>query len=307
MWQERALAAPPRITPDDMHRLGQLLRSHPWQFARTMPDNPHHYTLVKTWPRPSEFFWCVETMRAHGYEEWYGGKPYVMFNVNEHKYWTMGAVVRETILINRKALAPGVEPPAHYDALAADYDAAFSDPESLAENEAVMSLIGGDDSVPPSIGSSAIDALTILDIGCGTGLFLDYFQPRGYTGIDPSFAMLEHLRIKHPGYADRVLPTGLERFAGAEVSYDLLLCLFGSAAYIDPDHLRAATRFLRPGGRYVVMFMEDGYVPVTYERLGVKDRPVYRTGITTDFPGTNETTTIGHYLVVDGRIPDGDD
>jgi hypothetical protein len=48
----------------------------------------------------------LETIRRYGDE----GRFYIMLNIDDMKYWTMGAPVEETILINRKYLTPFADP-----------------------------------------------------------------------------------------------------------------------------------------------------------------------------------------------------
>lgn len=95
------------ISPADLEKLTHLLLAQRWIFARTMPDNPHWYTLRKHWERDADFVWAVETIRRCGYEEISRGRPYIVFDLDGMKYWTMGAPVAETILINRKFLEAG--------------------------------------------------------------------------------------------------------------------------------------------------------------------------------------------------------
>jgi hypothetical protein len=90
----------------DLDRVARLLLVQQWIFAKTMPDNPHWYTLRKNWQRDADFAWTVETIRRYGYEEIYEGRPYTVLDIDDMKYWTMGAPVEETILINRKVLTP---------------------------------------------------------------------------------------------------------------------------------------------------------------------------------------------------------
>jgi hypothetical protein len=75
--------------------------SHPWVFARTMPRNPHEYTLRRE-TDDATFEAAVRYVRQHGVMETYGGKPYRVLYFGAHKYWTMGAPLEVTILINRK-------------------------------------------------------------------------------------------------------------------------------------------------------------------------------------------------------------
>ena len=99
------------IPPADLQRVRDLLLAQQWIFAKTMPDNPHWYTLRKNWERDADFAWTVETIRRYGYEEIYEGRSYTVLNIDDMKYWTMGAPVAETILINRKHLTPVAGPP----------------------------------------------------------------------------------------------------------------------------------------------------------------------------------------------------
>jgi len=91
-------------------RLAGLLQSAEWRFARTTPQNPHWYTLRKTWTRDEDFVWAVEQIRLRGYRQKYDGSWYTQLDVGDHFYWTMGWPINyrngspATILINRKPL-----------------------------------------------------------------------------------------------------------------------------------------------------------------------------------------------------------
>lgn len=75
----------------------------PWIFARTMPQNPHEYTLRRS-ARNEVFEAAVRYVREHGRMERFRGRPYRTWYFGEHKYWTLGAPLADTILVNRKAL-----------------------------------------------------------------------------------------------------------------------------------------------------------------------------------------------------------
>ena len=96
----------------DLQRISRLLLSHHWIFAKTMPGNPHWYTLRKYW-KDADFCYVVSAIREHGYSEIFKGRRYMMFNMNNMKYWTMGAPLEQTILINRAKILqdafPGLE------------------------------------------------------------------------------------------------------------------------------------------------------------------------------------------------------
>jgi hypothetical protein len=74
---------------------------HNWQFARTMPANPHEYTLRRSDPNAA-FDDAVRYIREHGSIEEYAGKPYKSLCFGDYKYWTMGESLQQTSLINRK-------------------------------------------------------------------------------------------------------------------------------------------------------------------------------------------------------------
>src|SRR5579859_1489681 len=85
----------------------------------------------------------------------------------------------------------------------------------------------------------------VLDLGCGTGLFLDLgFRPRRYLGLEVSPEMVRIARKKHPGRAfcvgDMAEP-GKER-------YDAVVSLFGGASQVLNASLTDLLRPLRPGG-----------------------------------------------------------
>ena len=75
-----------------------------YRFAKTMARNPHFYTTRKTWESGKEFEQCVQYIRDVGFVERYGRTDYVVFILNDFKYWTMGNSLDKTKLINRKTL-----------------------------------------------------------------------------------------------------------------------------------------------------------------------------------------------------------
>jgi hypothetical protein len=70
-----------------------------------MPQWPHEYTLRKNAPNEEEFLWLVAFIRDQGYDERFGkSATYIYLNIDGWKYWSMGAPVPDTILINRARL-----------------------------------------------------------------------------------------------------------------------------------------------------------------------------------------------------------
>ena len=86
--------------PDDLRAFVANAR---WIFARTMPKSPHWYTLRRENPEGS-FEAFVLFIRENGYDEEFGGRWYTKFDLDGWSYWTMGAPLDETILINRAKL-----------------------------------------------------------------------------------------------------------------------------------------------------------------------------------------------------------
>lgn len=270
---------------EDFERTARLLTTCRWVFAKTMAQNPHHYTLRKEW-LDGDFTGTVELMRAHGYVEKFAGRPYTQFNVNCFKHWTMGAPIEQTILINKKHL--GVDGgKAAFDAVAQSYDDYFSDAESIRENERLFNLIPYDSKD------------TVLDIGCGSGLFLDYIdelQAESYVGVDPSRAMLDCLVRKHSDYEYSVVQSKFEDYYSEGKRFDLIVSLFGSANYIQPEALSRIPKLLAPSGRYFIMFYQPDYSPVLYSRSGRKLE--HYTHALPPLPGS--TFDFGNFYIVEG-------
>jgi len=229
---------------------GRALLAHRWIFARTMSENPHEYTLRREW-EDDAFVRVVRYIREHGYRAVFKGRAYMQLDVNEHFYWTMGAPLDQTILINRKVRRER----AYYDAVAPVYDGLFTDIKSLRENAEAVALLGD------------VTGESVLDVGCGTGLLLDYARPARYMGVDPSGAMLDRLLAKHPERRGDVVNAPLRSFVGDRV--DVVVSLFGSASYLMDDELRRVPTLVRPGGRWLLMFYSEGYEPVTHAKTGV--------------------------------------
>lgn len=97
-------------------RLAELLESAQWTFAKTMPRNPHWYTLRRTWARDEDFVFAVDLIRLLGQRRKFQRHWYTQLDLGDHTYWTMGWPVGSldwgwarlnkagTILINRKPL-----------------------------------------------------------------------------------------------------------------------------------------------------------------------------------------------------------
>jgi len=89
------------LAKDDYERIKTILLSKRWIFAKTMPDHLHWYTLRKEWENDEESVYVVNAIRQYGYTESFYNKDYTRLDIEDMKYWTMGAPIEETILINR--------------------------------------------------------------------------------------------------------------------------------------------------------------------------------------------------------------
>lgn len=85
----------------NLQKAKQLINENKWRFAKTMPQHPHEYTLRDTWKNQADFVNLVLFIREHGVKEKFGKTTYTYLYLDGMKYWTMGAHIDVTILINR--------------------------------------------------------------------------------------------------------------------------------------------------------------------------------------------------------------
>jgi SAM-dependent methyltransferase len=135
----------------------------------------------------------------------------------------------------------------------------------------------------------------VLDIGCGTGLFLDHHPDcESYLGIDPSQAMLDQLLVKHPDREvlcqtfESSLPLLTPR------QFDCVISLFGSPSYVLPTALNAAHKLVRPGGTLFMMFIAPDYTPITHQYI--KNPPGLHQHNFTDY---GKTSRFNNYIVTE--------
>ena len=85
------------IFPEALRR---FVGSERWTYAKTMSDGPHEY-LVRERVDEKLFERLVKHIRSHGYEGRFYQKAITYYEEAGLVYWTMGAPLAETIIINR--------------------------------------------------------------------------------------------------------------------------------------------------------------------------------------------------------------
>ncbi|OVE73946.1 hypothetical protein BVX94_02375 [bacterium B17] len=83
------------------NELQRFVSEQEWTFAKTYAETwPHEY-LVKERVDETLFVAMVQHIRDHGYQGSFYSKPITYFDEDGFVYWTMGAPVEETTIINR--------------------------------------------------------------------------------------------------------------------------------------------------------------------------------------------------------------
>ncbi len=80
--------------------LRKFIEYEKWIFAKTMPEWPHEY-IVRERVDNKLFEQMVRHIRENGSEGKFYKESYIYFEQDELLYWTMGAPIEETTIINR--------------------------------------------------------------------------------------------------------------------------------------------------------------------------------------------------------------
>lgn len=90
------------MTPEEIN---SFIAGHAWQFAKTMVHTPHSYVVKERCRSAEEFERFVMHIRRHGYKRKFGRACYTYLDWPVdgvvHIFWTMGAPLDRTIIINR--------------------------------------------------------------------------------------------------------------------------------------------------------------------------------------------------------------
>ncbi|MBE2227434.1 MAG: class I SAM-dependent methyltransferase [Ignavibacteria bacterium] len=102
----------------------------------------------------------------------------------------------------------------------------------------------------------------VLDIGCGSGLFLDYIKkhPDDYFGIDNHSNMLMVMKRKHPNVNLMKLQTEDIGKELKENKYDNIISLFEGFSCVNnlSETFEGIHRVLKPSGKFFIMIRIKG-------------------------------------------------
>jgi hypothetical protein len=143
------------------HRLVQKrLLNATFKFAKSKAYEkfPHAYTLSKDWNR-DEFDEVVQFIRDYGEVGYFFKAQYLYYRFNGYEYWTMGAAIEKTILINKAK----VKYQSPYDNVGEEYSKYWDENEEATNEE--LNLL-----------KSIEIKGRILDIGSGTGMLLKHIK-----------------------------------------------------------------------------------------------------------------------------------
>ena len=90
------------LKTEEWNKLRDMIARCEWTFAKTMPWCPHEYIVRGKCPlTEEEFLYFIEMQRNYGKVERWGKYITPYLYIDDYKYWTMGAPVEETIVMNR--------------------------------------------------------------------------------------------------------------------------------------------------------------------------------------------------------------
>jgi hypothetical protein len=81
-------------------KLHNFVREAKWTYAKTMPQWPHEY-IVRERVDENLFEQLVRHIREKGCEAPFYDEKFIYYEEDGMLYWTMGAPVNETTIINR--------------------------------------------------------------------------------------------------------------------------------------------------------------------------------------------------------------
>jgi SAM-dependent methyltransferase len=149
----------------------------------------------------------------------------------------------------------------HYDNIAADYEAHYSDEWSLEYRRKFI--------YDPLFEGLNLAGMTVLDAMCGSGQTTNYLVTRGaeVTGLDISNEVIDTFQAQWP--AARVLNRSLLDSGLPDNAFDCVVVV-GGLHHIHP-HVKGAVReihrVLKPGGHFCFMEPHSGSLPDLVRRV----------------------------------------
>ena len=97
------MSAADRMTLDELRT---FIAESTWTFAKTMPEIPHEYTLLKNARSETTFKRVVRAILIAGYDEFFYATRYRYVDVDGWQYWVCVSLETEhkSTLINRARL-----------------------------------------------------------------------------------------------------------------------------------------------------------------------------------------------------------
>jgi SAM-dependent methyltransferase len=152
------------------------------------------------------------------------------------------------------------EPPDKFDSIRGFYDN-----EYYAELRESASLPWHCRKIGARLGN--LDGKAVLDVACGTGEWLEFFQSRGasISGVELSVKAAEVCRRRFPRADIRCGPA--ETLPFDKGSFDLITCMGSLEHFLDkPKALSEMRRVARPGAEFVILVPNAGFLT---RRLGL--------------------------------------
>lgn len=138
-----------------------------------------------------------------------------------------------------------------YNSLATKYDSLYQGKYYKKEDKALFKLI------------SKVLHGDILDVGCGTGLMLEYIKIRKekYLGVDISAGMIDKMATKFPAHKTRLC--AFEELPENK-KFDSIISTYGAPSYIEANHYHKFLELLKKDGFLFLMFYAKDYFPGYY-------------------------------------------
>ena len=90
-----------------IERARQYSQSVRWQFAKTMPETPHEYTVRQWRPdKEADYDWFAKVIYRHGRDQLFMGKKYRYLYVDAWKYWSLGIIINRARHVAPRSTIP---------------------------------------------------------------------------------------------------------------------------------------------------------------------------------------------------------